>query len=313
MGLFDFLKSKKQPTDISAPPALAPSSAPPATGPRYKGATFTSPVAAAPTPAPAPMMMPPPPPMPAFEPLNRLEEMLLRAAADPDGRPDFYRALLQEDVLVLTQPKEDQAPGEIPVSQNMEVQLQVLHDGKIPVFTAPERIYDSSIVKEEVPYLRLSGFDLFQMVQGADCALNPFSSLGKLLMASEITELLSGQLFEAEPHQIAPDTQVLLGQPAEFPTALVESLSTYAAKQPLIQAVYLAQMQLPDSPEPPRLLLGFEVEGEDTAFLQEIGAVIQHHLDATHQFVDIVLVSPESQEPLSHYFYQTEPVYQRSE
>jgi hypothetical protein len=251
--------------------------------------------------------------MPAFEPLNQLEEMLLRAAADADGRPDFYRALLQEDVFVLTQPKEGQAAGEIPVTPNMEVQLQVLHDGKIPVFTAPERIYDSSVVKEEVPYLRLSGFDLFQMVQGADCALNPFSSLGKMLMASELAELLSGQLFEAAPHQIAPETQVLLGQPAEFPTVLVEALNTYAAGQPLIRAIYLAQMQLPDSQVAPRLLLGFDVEGEDTAFLQEIGAVIQHQLDATHQFVDIVLVSPDSEEPLSQYFYQTEPIYKRSE
>ena len=310
MGLFDFLKPKKQPTDTPATPAPVPSSTPPASGPRYKGATFTSPVA---PPPPAPVLPPPPPPMPAFEPLNQLEDMLLRAAADPDGRPDFYRALLREDVYVLTQPKEGQAAGEIPVTQNMEVQLQVLHDGKIPVFTAPERIYDSSVVKDEVPYLRLSGFDLFQMVQGADCALNPFSSLGKLLMANELAELLAGQLFEAAPHQIAPETQVLLGQPAEFPTALVESLSTYAAGQPLIRAIYLAQMQLPDSQEPPRLLLGFDVEGEDTAFLQEIGPVIQHHLDATHQFVDIVLVSPDSEEPLSHYFYQTEPVYKRSE
>ena len=308
MGLFDFLKSKKQPTSPPAPPASTPSSGPPATGPRYKGANFTSPVA---PPPPAPVLPPPPPPLPTFEPLNRLEETLLLAATNPDARPDFYRALLREDVLVLTLPKEGEPAGEIPVTQNMEVQLQVLHDGKIPVFTARERIFDSNVVKEEVPYLRLSGFDLFQMVQGADCALNPFSSLGKLFTANELAELLAGQLFEGPAHQIPPDTQVLLGQPANFPTALVESLSTYAAAQPLIRAIYLAQMQLPDSPEPARLLLGFDVEGEDTAFLQEVGAVIQHHLDATHQFVDIVLVSPNSEEPLSHYFYQTEPVYKR--
>ncbi|MBC6605953.1 enhanced serine sensitivity protein SseB C-terminal domain-containing protein [Hymenobacter sp. BT188] len=310
MGLFDFLKSKKQPVQTPAPADPAPASATPATGPRYKGANFTSPVA---PPPPAPVLPPPPPPMPAFEPVNRLEEMLLHAAADPDARHGFYQALLQEDVLVLTQPKEGQPGGEIPVTENMEVQLQVLHDGKIPVFTSPGRIFDSSVVKEEVPYLRLSGFDLFQMVKGADCALNPFSSLGKLLMANELEDLLAGHLFQAPAHQIPPDTQVLLGQPAEVPTALIESLSTYAADQPLIRAIYLAELQLPDNPEPARLLLGFEVEGDDTSFLQEIGAVIQHHLDASHQFVDIVLISPESEEPLSHYFYQNEPIYKRSE
>jgi hypothetical protein len=131
-------------------------------------------------------------------------------------------------------------------------------------------------------------------------------------MANELEDLLAGHLFEAPAHQIPPDTQVLLGQPAEFPTALAESLTTYAADQPLIRAIYLAQMQLPDSQVPARLLLGFEVEGDDTAFLQEIGAVIQHHLDASHQFVDIVLISPESEEPLSHYFYQNEPIYKRT-
>jgi len=247
---------------------------------------------------------------PAFTPTNILEELLMRAAAEPEVRPSFYQALLAEELIVITAPKEDTPAGEVTVEAGTEIQLQVLHDGKIPVFTSKERIFDGENVPEPLSFLRLRGFDLFNMIQGADCALNPFSVVGKLLPAGEIADLLAGKLFEGGP--AAPEGQMLIGPPAEYPAALADALRAYCAEQPFIEAAYLAELRLENSPEPPRLLLAFHTEQSDPAFLQELGPIIQGTLQGDHQFVDMMLLDPSSDEPLNQYFAQVEPVYQRA-
>lgn len=313
MGLFDFLKSKdKSVTTPATPtPSLEPdttASAAPA-GPRYKGSSYTAPAPPVP-PMPEPMLppMPPMPDLPVFEPTNILEELLLRAANEPEIRPPFYQALLGEEVLLITAPKEGDPLGEVTVEAGTEIQLQMLHDGKIPVFTSQQRIYDNGSVEGEISFLRMRGADFFQMVQGADCALNPFSAVGKLLPADELADLLAGKLTGTGDPDQGP--QVMVGQPAEQPVALIEALGAHAATQPFIQAIYLAQLQMQDSPEPPRLLLAFLADTPDPAFLQELAPVMQDKLEG-QQFVDLMLINPTSDEPLNHYFQQIEPIYRR--
>lgn len=330
MGLFDFLK--KKPEDAAAAPAPTPTPAPavssatptpaaaaPTTddkssGPRYKGSNYQMPAPPAPAPVPPlpqspPIPMPPQPDFSAFQPQNILEQLLLQAATEPQFRSPFYQALLGEEVVVVMAPKEDMEPGEITPTEGMEIQLQVLNDGKIPVFTAVERIFDSGAVPEgSVTYMRLRGHDFFTMVQGAECALNPFSQAGKLLAADEINALLAGQLFDAPAPQ---DMQVALNQPAEEPVALKEGLRTYAAGNSHIQAIYLAEMQMQQNPAERRLLLAFHTEEQDPAFLQELGPIIQGNIGEA-QFVDLMLIDLNSEEPLIQYLLSTEPVYQRA-
>ena len=307
MGLFDFLKPKNQPADAPAPtppPAAGAPAADAPSGPRYKGANYTLPTPAA---APVPPPPLPAPPQPAFEPVNQLEEALLRAATEPAARPLFYQGLLQEEVLVVLHPQENLAKGEITPTEGMEIQLQVLTDGKIPVFTALERIREGAVELADLSYLRLRGFDLFQMVQGTDCALNPFSAVGKLLPAQELADLLAGHLTGADAGQ---QVQVTLGEPTDYPTALADALRAYCATNPAIERAYLAQMQLQNSPEPPRLLLAFQAVDNDPAFLQEVGPVVQPHVEG-QQTLDMLLIDPTSPEPINQYFLQTEPFYQK--
>ncbi|RPD44549.1 enhanced serine sensitivity protein SseB [Hymenobacter sediminis] len=331
MGLFDFLKKKPEDAPASAPtpspaaPAAGNAAAPtpseetkPA-GPRYKGSNYQMP---APPPAPVMPQIPPAPPIPMpgnfggeapevpdFQPLNILEQLLMQAAVEPQFRSPFYQALLGEEVVVVLAAREDQEPGEITPSEGMEVQLQALHDGKIAVFTAVERIFDNGAVPEgSVTYMRLRGHDFFTMVQGAECALNPFSAVGKLLAADEIQALLSGQLFEAPNPQ---DMQVSLHQPEPEPTELKESLREYSATQSHIRNVYLAEMRMQHNPQEARLLVAIDTEEQDPAFLQDLGPVIQGKIGEA-QFVDLMLIDPTSEEPLIQYLLQTPPVYQRA-
>jgi len=318
MGLFDFLKSKKDspaPATPATPAAPAtPADAPAAAGPRYKGASYTSPAPELPRHIPPMPPMPPIPPMPQlppFTPVNILEELLVNAANQPEFRPDFYRALLGEPLIVVMLAKEGESGGEVQPAEGMEIQLQVLNDGKIPVFSSVERLYEGGMEVDSVPYLRVRGIDFFQMVQGAECALNPFSPVGKLLPADELADLLAGRLFPSGEEAAGQQIPVLLGQPADYPTALLDALRTYCADKPAIQAVFIAQVQLQDNSAPARLLLAFHTDDNEADFLQDLGPVVQGNI-SDHELVDVLVLDPNSDEPLNQYFTTVEPIYKRA-
>jgi len=307
MGLFDFLKSKPADGQPATPAPATPGAAPadkPAGGPRYQGAKFTAP----PAPAVPTFALPEPAPLP-FEPENVLEQLLLLAATDENARPAFYQALLQEEILMILAPAEHLAEGEVVLAEGQEIQLQILADGKLPVFSSVPRLTDGGVDNGPVSYVRLPGHAFFSMVQGQDCVLNPFSPAGKILPKDELAALLAGQL-SGPLSPAGGDAQVLLSEPAEHPAAVADALAAWAATQPHIEAAYLAQMQLADHPDVPRLLLAFESTAADPAFLQELGPVLQGQTNA-YQFVDLMLLDKASDEGVNPYFRQVEPFYRR--
>ncbi|SHK68390.1 enhanced serine sensitivity protein SseB C-terminal domain-containing protein [Hymenobacter psychrotolerans] len=326
MGLFDFLKKKPEAPETTpatpVPTASDATAAPAPAGPRYKGSNYTLPAAEE-----APMMPPMPPmqmmpeeaPQPGqpiqlpYQPNNVLEELLMRAVHEPELRPAFYQALIHEEVYAVTLPKEGEPGGEIQVEPGMEIQLQVLHDGKIPLFTSVDRIYEGGVETSSVSYIRVRGFDLLQMVQATDCVLNPFSPAGKLLTSQEIQDLLASDLVNP-PGAPADGEQVpvQLGPPTEEPTELLEALREFCAGKDFIEQAYMAEMRLENNPVPPRLLLAFQADSpeQNPEFLQELGPIIEGRLEG-YQFVDMMLINPASDEPLNQYFKQQPPFYQR--
>ena len=310
MGLFDFLKNK--PGDAPATPSPAasdPTPAPadkPAGGPRYQGAKFTAP--AEPEPAVPTYQVPEPMPLP-FAPENVLEQLLLLAATDEQARPAFYQALLQEEILMILAPMEDMEPGEVTLAEGQEIQLQVLSDGKLPIFSSPPRLTDGGLDNGPVSYVRIPGHAFFSMIQGQDCVLNPFSPAGKILPKDELAALLNGQLT-GPLSPAGGDAQVLLSQPAEVPQAVADAVTTWAASQPQLEAAYLAQMQVATNPDVPRLLLAFISTTPDPGFMQELGPVLEGKTDV-YQFVDLMLLDVNSEEGVNPYFRTIEPFYKK--
>ncbi len=310
MGLLDFLKNKPADTPATPPkpnpatPAAQPEK--PAGGPRYQGSKFTAPVETAP--AVPVFQVPEPQPLP-FQPENVLEQLLLLASTDENARPAFYQALLQEEILMILAPMEGIGPGEVVLSEGQEIQLQVLSDGKLPIFSSPPRLTDGGLDNGPVSYVRLPGHAFFNMVQGQDCVLNPFSPAGKILPKDELAALLNGQLT-GPLSPAGGDAQVMLSQPAEMPQALIDSVMTWAANQPYLQAAYLAQMQLATNPDVPRLLLAFISTQPDPSFMQELGPVLEGKTQA-FQFIDLMLLDPASEEGVNPYFRTIEPFYKR--
>ncbi len=329
MGLFDFLKKKPETPETTTPSALgAPASSDSATtpaaapaGPRYKGSNFTLPVEEASAVPSMPLM----PMMPAqesgseqfmelpYQPTNVLEELLMRAVHEPNLRPAFYQALLHEELYAVTLPKEGQPGGEAHLEPGMEIQLQVLHDGNIPLFSSVDRIFEGGVTPDSVSYIHVRGLDLLQMVQATDCVLNPFSPAGKLLTSQEIQDLLASDLINlpaapAEGEQLP----VQLGPPTALPTALLEALTGFCAGKEFIEQAFIAEMRIENSPEPPRLLLALQADSpeQNPEFLQELGPVMEGRIEG-YQFVDMMLLNPTSDEPLNEYFNQQEPFYKR--
>ncbi|HET9504589.1 MAG TPA: enhanced serine sensitivity protein SseB C-terminal domain-containing protein [Hymenobacter sp.] len=327
MGLFDIFKNKPE----SAPaPGATPTPAPadgsaaapaaPKSGPRYQGSNYVAPGPPAPMPVPAPgqQFMPPPmPEMPApgempelpFQPENVLEELLLIATVNEAARPDFYRALLGEEVLLVLAPQEGQEPGEATLEEGAQIQLQVLQDNKIPIFSSVARMSDNGVDNGPVTYVRIPGHAFFQMTQGQDVVLNPFSAAGKLLPADEIGAMLSGQLTQAGG--LPPDAQVTLSQPENLPEGLEDSLRAFGATVPTVRAIYLAQMGLANDPaQPPRLLLAFDTTDQNPEFLPQLGPALEGHT-GEYQHVDLMLLDLNSDEGVNPYFKMEEvqPVY----
>ena len=314
MGLFDFLKNKPgdapaTPAAPAAAPSGTPAAAPAPGGPRYQGAKFTAPVDPVVPMMPTDFMLPQPEPFP-FEPENVLEQLLLLAATDENARPAFYQALLQEEILMILAPAEGIEPGEVVLAEGQEIQLQILADGKLPIFSSPSRLTDGGVENTPMPYVRLPGHAFFNMVQGQDCVLNPFSPAGKILPKDELAALLAGQLT-GPLSPAGGDAQVLLSQPADYPTAVAEAVSAWAATQPHIETAFLAQMQLDSNPEVPRLLLAFDSRSRDPSFMLELGPVLEGRTTG-FQFVDLMLLDKTSEEGVNPYFRTIEPFYKAS-
>src|SRR3546814_8019135 len=67
-------------------------------------------------------------------------------------------------------------------------------------------------------------------------------------------------------------TQVLLGQPANYPAEMVSALTILLAKHRGVKAAYLCLMHDESTQEKPSLVVGFEGEGLERA-MQEAGSV----------------------------------------
>lgn len=332
MGLFDFLKKPESaPATPGAPTPGAPASdakaapsqeaAPAKGGPRYQGSKYVTPA------EPAMQGIPPMPPMPdfagqgplapqpeapefPFEPQNILEHLLLLAPVDENARPAFYQALLQENILMVLAPDENVGTGQVELAEGQQIQLQVLQDGRLPIFTSEARLSDGGMDASTIAWTPIPGQAFFAMTQGQDCVLNPFSPAGKLLPAAEIQALLTGQLGQGG---LPADAQVTLSAP-ELPEGLGESLVEFGTGNADIKAIYVAQMQLAgDDSQAPRLLLGFDTVSHNPDFMQQLGPALEGRT-GNFQHVDLMLLDLTSAEGVNPYFQQPEvqPLYTAS-
>ncbi|TAK12297.1 MAG: enhanced serine sensitivity protein SseB [Anaerolineae bacterium] len=195
--------------------------------------------------------------------MNDLETLLERAAQDPGQRPAFYLGLLEAQIFALGNATRD-ADGKVTA-------LNLQHWGKadgspiLPFFTSLMRLRQA--ISAEQSYVELPARAFLEATRGEALILNPNTERGKEFTPSEVAALLDGTLFQqGHTRVIEEERQVLLGQPANYPTALVEALNSLFHTLPEVKTAWLTYMDDPQDGAGPHLVFGLEVVGDEAAF-----------------------------------------------
>ncbi|MFT3930602.1 MAG: enhanced serine sensitivity protein SseB C-terminal domain-containing protein [Spongiibacteraceae bacterium] len=248
-----------------------------------------------------------------MEEQSELDRAFELAAKDPASRPEFYRLLLASDIFVIG---DSGAPGEgavsIPAGANISVLRWAKSDGTpiIPFFTSLNDLRKS--LTEEVNYLRLPARIFFEMSRGSHLVLNPKSNCGKEFYPHEVEALLeTGVNHIAQERTVTEPTQVLLAQPAQYPSEMVSALTSLLAKHVNITAAFLCLMHGREMSESPSLVVGFSGEGDLSLAMKEAGSVAADTAPAGIA-VDFVVVEAGGSGIGQYMLRSTKPFYERS-
>lgn len=243
---------------------------------------------------------------------NPLEAALRRAAEEPGHRPEFYRLLLESSVFILGHSNSTSTGTRtLEAGETVSIQNWVREDGSpvIPFFTSLTALHRS--IEQEVTYMALPARSLFEITKGSPLVLNPKSSYGKEFFPNEIEALLAEGVNQLPKQRVAyKATKVLLGQPAEYPSKMVDSLTALLSKHSDVKAAYLALMHDPSQDAKPHLVVGIEVDGEIEHVIHEAGVVASDSAPSGSP-VDLMRVE-RGDLGLSEYFVrEVKPFYER--
>lgn len=246
---------------------------------------------------------------------NVLEIALELAASEPAHRPEFFRLLLESTIFVLGSAPQLDGHDEGPITLKANTQLHIVNwtkpDGSnvIPFFSSLRAL--QLAVTENEKYVALPARTFFEMTRGAELLMNPRSPVGKEFTVAEVGALLAEGVNQVPKRMVleAP-TEVLLGQPANYPDAMVASLTTLFANHPNVKAAYLAQMFDRTRDEKPHLVIGIETEGDFETVLREVG-VVASDTAPDGEPVDLIRVT-RSKSGIEDYFLKSvKPFYER--
>lgn len=244
-----------------------------------------------------------------FFPENRLEALLMQAAKDPAARPEFINALIESELFILIDSTGTQY-GSFVAKEGDTMRIKgVTIDGqnRIPIFTSERRLQE--FIRTQESFARLNGRALFAMLSSGDAnaVLNPGASYGKFIPHEEIVSLANGTYFQPKRQVLQKETQVLIGMPAEYPAKLIEVLQNYFRTNPLVKKAYYAQIHMPDSGEPPHLILSIDAAGDFQQTATGLNEVILGNL-GEGQIMDVIRFGEST---LDDYFEQMKPFYEK--
>ena len=242
---------------------------------------------------------------------NLLEKLLRLATDEPAHRPDFFKALLNSTIYVVGTAGTGEGQVHLEANSNISIAQWQKPDGSvvIPFFSSLQAL--QRCIDSENSYLEIAARSFFEVTLGTPLFLNPKSPYGKAFSPQEVRLLLSGEIGQKPvPHTVETDTQVLLGQPSQYPSKMVNSLTQLFAKHRNVKRAFLALMHEPSSGQDPHLVIGIEADGDIERVMREAGTVAGDAVSAGEP-VDLCHVL-EGEPGLSDYFLkQTAPFYER--
>lgn len=203
---------------------------------------------------------------------NELERALVQAVKNPHQAPDFYRLLLESDLLVMgTAQGQEDATETFRLTPGGKLNLVPgMKNGSafLPIFSSLARMQE--YVRQDSRYLRINGRALLDLTRGAPVILNPASEYGKELSPQQIAQLLDPQA--------ARTPRIAVGE-TEYPMPLVNALTEAFTARPDIEAAWMIQVAFADR-DAPHPLVGVELEagtgGDWPSLLQAVQAAAEH-------------------------------------
>lgn len=195
-------------------------------------------------------------------------------------------------VIFLSEEPEPDGSGKavFPKGAVMRMPMVSVPDGRsfYPVFTDHEQLAKWEQMK--APKTLILTFDDYAAMvlkneQAAGIVLNPFSD-NFVLDRKMIEHLKTGKDLRTKGvsrQKITKDTKVLLGEPKEYPAAMVEAVRSYLAGVPEVKRVWLRLMQR-DALQ--SFLLVVDFEGDRDAVFQGIAGAVRPHLGK--KYLDMV-------------------------
>lgn len=237
---------------------------------------------------------------------NKLEEALVAAVKNPAAAPDFYRLLLESDLLVLgTVEGQDTAGGKFSLAPGGRLALVTgeKSDGQkfLPVFSSLARM--QAYVKQQAQYLAVNGRALFETTRGAPLVLNPASEYGKELSPQEIEQLLAPPAADAMEPRLA---KTILGE-ADYPMALVGALTALFQARPDVRTAWMIQVTFADRGLEPHPLIGIETTGDMASLVQQIERIAESA--APGMVFDVQRVDRKNPLGMADALLQAEPFY----
>lgn len=234
----------------------------------------------------------------------KLDKLLERAIKDPSSRINFYKRLINEKLIVIVNKKFD-----ADVDRNSVLNITTLQDGRVPVFTSKERIFDNGIIKRYVDLVEINAKKLFEITKGATLILNPYSKYNKKIVPEEIEQILDGRIFLADnPTEIMVNrnSKPVVGEPTEYPTEIIDALKNLFSQRHDVQCAYFGWAYLYDSNDKPHYIFGIKTNGNIDQIICDAGDIVRGFL-SKDDFVDFINMNSKGE--IIDYLKSTEPFY----
>jgi hypothetical protein len=246
-------------------------------------------------------------------PRNELEYALSQAASDAASRSVFFKLVLGSRIFAIGHAPDSPAdqPFRIAAGDTLSLEHWTGADGQtyIPFFTSLDALQQS--VERQVSYLAILGRELFDSTRGKSLILNPGQPHGHAFSPRDIERLLAtGDVapVAAQPHDATPPVEI--GQPKDYPVALIEGLTRLFARHGAIRRAYIALMKDSSTDRPFSLLLGLDLDGELDLQSTGLGHVTADHAPDGLP-VDILVLSETEDGPSRYFREQAQPFYER--
>lgn len=238
----------------------------------------------------------------AFISENELERALVKAVKNPSSAPDFYRLLLESNLLVMgTVEGQENATSEIMLGPDSKLNLVTgTKNGSrfLPIFSSLLRMQEYA--KKECKYLQIEGRVLLDLTRGPTVILNPASEYGKELTPEQVAQLLDPPVWRGPPRTSIGET--------EYPMPLVQTLVAVFNEKPEIEAAWMIQVSFADQTEP-HPLVGIETSGDWMALMHAIEAAAGQSVPG--MVFDLQRIDRSRPNSLTDALLQVPPFYQR--